>query len=461
MKNLIITQNSRLLRVNQGEEPGNFLRKMTFERITLYAPSTTVSLIANIRGVLDKKLLSEALIKIQMKHPLTRSRIIFDDNDTAWFKDGEVGKIPLKEFIRESESSWMEKIQQESRIPFKFSKGPLLRVMVVKGTDQFDLVLFAHHTICDGRALTILLRDILQFLEKPDHLVHPMNELPIIESSNLPTPLKNSRILHFIAEKVNGGWNKYNMRFTQTDYERIHANFWQEQNQLIPMSLNREQSNKLIQWCKYHNVKVHSMLCTAFYKAQGEIQPYKHYFKNLIMPLDVRSRLKQKVGDVFGFYATAAMIPIRYNSKWTFVHNVRRFHDKIRKELQRGDPFKTLKFDFLSPTLIDALYFEKFGYIRNPVVQKVSKLIKWNRMTTGMMISNLGKLSIPDSYGEYHINRVFAPSVITTRHEKYLGIATINGQINFLMTSRNSTIPHETVAKLCHRAISILLKEIE
>ena len=74
-----------------------------------------------------------------------------------------------------------------------------------------------------------------------------------------------------------------------------------------------------------------------------------------------------------------------------------------------------------------------------------------------MMISNLGKLALSTVYGDYHIQRVFAPSVITTRHEKYLGIATLKGQINFLMTSRNSTVPFDTVIEICHRAKEILV----
>lgn len=438
----------------------HFLRKMTFERITLYAPSTIVSLIALIKGHINIDELSVALIKVQKKHPLTRSKIQFDENDIAWFTDEGVGPIPVREYRRQSGNDWMNTLQLDYREPFNFSTGPLLRVIVVQGENCSDLILFAHHTICDGRSLTLLLRDLLRFLANPVEPINPMDELPVIESDNLPTPLTHTKILRLIARRMNRRWKDYHLKFTQSEYEQIYDQFWEEPNTLIPHSLTPEDTRKLIRWCKNRDLKVHSVICTAFYRAQSEIQPWQKCHKNLFMPLDVRTRLKHKVGEVFGFYATAAIIPIRYKFRKSFEQNAHRFHMKIQNELRRGDPFKTLKFGFLSPTLTDALYFQKFGFIQNPLVQKLSKLIGWNRLTTGMMISNLGKLDIPETYGNLHIERVYAPSVITTRHEKYLGIATINGCINFLMTSRNSIVPENVVSQVCNRAIEILQEAI-
>nr|WP_147663075.1 condensation domain-containing protein [Candidatus Prometheoarchaeum syntrophicum]QEE16196.1 acyltransferase PapA5 [Candidatus Prometheoarchaeum syntrophicum] len=442
--------------VKQNSSSQDFIRKMTFERVTLNAPSTIVVSITRIQGPFPIKDVSQALHKLQLKHPLTRSKIMYDENDIAWFCDKKVPEIPCKIVPRESKTSWESYLRNEYQYPFEFSKGPLLRFIIIHSPQITEIIIFAHHTISDGISLLYLQRDFLEFISNLNTPINPINDLPIIEEKNLPITLKNKKILVKVANWLNSKWKQTKIRFSQEDYNELYSRFWQEPNNLTHWSLTPLQSERLIIWSKEHGLKVHSVLCTAFYAAQAKIEGQKTPYSTLIMPLSVRSRLKSPVGEVCGFYATAAMFSVKYRFNLSFLENAKIFQKRIHHEMHKGDPFKTLKFGLIYPTLIDALYFQKFGLFNNKIARMLVKLLKWDQITTGMMISNLGKAPIPKQYGNLYIDCIYAPSIITSRHEKYLGITTIGDQIHFIMTSRESMVSSDKVKQICEEAMIII-----
>ena len=80
----------------------------------------------------------------------------------------------------------------------------------------------------------------------------------------------------------------------------------------------------------------------------------------------------------------------------------RLFHQTIVASLESKNVFQALSADALHPTLLDSLYFSKYGLFDSKISDKFVKQMKWQGLNYGYSITNVGRMGIPMSTTSKH-----------------------------------------------------------
>lgn len=438
------------------------------ERKFLWNPLSNVILVARIKGPLSEKRLRNAINKAKEIHPLLSSRVVYDEDNEAYFYNDHVSEIPLRVVEWKSEDQWREELNYENRIPFKIFEGPLIRFVLIKSAHISDFMVYCQHSICDGRALVYLIRDILLNTEEPDMEVKQLPLPPNLSSEGLSPylPKKSSlkeslskSLKKFMINRMNKKWQKDLTIFDQEDFENIHRVYWQKNEYRIELlELSEGQTSNLIAKCREHGVTVNSALSTAFIAAHHHISvPFKGKKRNVALPIDLRGRMK--VPDVLCLYISRVIFKFVFNPNINFWQNVKRFHDIATNKINSANLFEPLlTIEQMDPTLIDAI--ASFGVLAEripPEYTRHDKLSTFARaknneaiklahrflkLSPGTVMTNLGKPDIPNIYGDIQIEKMyFAPST-DERFLLVMGALTVGGKLvvtlNYVTKSRTS-----------------------
>jgi hypothetical protein len=198
--------------------PGCIRKMSRAERFFFMSPACTVMMAARITGAVNETLLRQALATVSRVHPLLRSKIVFDDRHDAWFSSDGVPEVPMRFSFRTSDSQWLDELKSEARVPFDLDKGPLVRCVLLQSPEVSDLLIFCNHSICDGMAIAILVRDLLVRYADPDmeiRVLDPPNALDLEK----PGISVMGIISQIISVYANWKWNKNPFYFSPEDYE--------------------------------------------------------------------------------------------------------------------------------------------------------------------------------------------------------------------------------------------------
>jgi len=167
---------------------GTFKRKMSgAERVLLMLPLNVV-MVARIQGAVDGRQLAAALDQLRQRHALLAVRIVRDAHDTAWYATSDVPAFPIHTEARTTDDQWQQRAIAEMQTPFPIETGPLVRFALLHAPERSDIIVCAHHAICDGTALTYLIRDMLQQMADPARAVERLPEPPAITRATVPAP---------------------------------------------------------------------------------------------------------------------------------------------------------------------------------------------------------------------------------------------------------------------------------
>jgi hypothetical protein len=91
----------------------------------------------------------------------------------------------------------------------------------------------------------------------------------------------------------------------------------------------------------------------------------------------------------------------------------------------------------MESTLIDALYFKVFGDYQNSTAKIFADMFRYNGNPRGIGISNLTKLDIPESYGNYTIQHLdFVPPIVANA-KRLIGVATLGDTMSISINSED------------------------
>jgi NRPS condensation-like uncharacterized protein len=201
------------------------------------------------------------------------------------------------------------------------------------------------------------------------------------------------------------------------------------------------------------------LLWAAFLVAQDKVQGSDELFRNRAgLAISTRDKLKVPVGESFGFYASSHRVLLKNYQGKSFRDAVTTIHQQLKHSIESADPFKVLSATLLSPTLIDSLYFSKYGFFSNGLSDKLLKKMMWDKVNYGCVITNVGHIDIPTTYGELQLDAVYGPLVYSDVNEKTVGVITVGKRITFWMSYNESIIDSET-AKQFRESVEELLQE--
>ena len=419
-----------------------FRRKICGERIMLMLPFNVV-LVGRVRGVVDPSQVTATLDMLRLRHPMLAVRVKFEDDGTASFLSEGVPAITVSTEARQSDEQWLDRIKKEFQTPFPTEAGPLVRCTLLCSKDVCEVILCGHHTVCDGMSLGYLLRDLLDRLSGAKQESGKPLIPPPINRNTVPDPPSTNWFARFIIDKINKRWTKKGIRFSESDMRRMHEKFWQKNKtmNILAWSMAPEITADLVERCHTENVTVNSALWTAFLAAQYDIQDdRKAYRQRSALAVNTREKLNVPAGESFGFYASSLTVTLPYSSQRSFWDNARRIHARIMRELATTNLFRMLSSEHIHPTLLDALYFQKYGLLNETMPGKLLRKMGWHKITYGCALTNVGRFDIPTAYGSLKLEAVYGPLFYSDVEEKMIGVITVGGRQSFLFASNESVV---------------------
>lgn len=442
-----------------------YRRKLTSqELLSLNHPSNNVIIAGTLSGQLLPQEVQNAIQEIQKKYMLLRVKIE-KINQQFYFVEEKDMIIPFITGEFTDADNWIEFINSSVKKSLNFQNTPLIRIIFLKSQNmnQVKLILLAKHTICDGKSLYYLFRDLLLCIEgeKIGFLRHP----PEMNEDIIPGNVSLNLIEKYVLKKMNKGWEDQLISFDQQDYECIFEGFWKKlKYEINILEFSQTDTLKIINYCKENHLSVNSFLNILILKAYLEIFGNEDdYYGKINIPVDLRDYTNPKIGEHLGFYARGIDILYRYNLKQSFIKNAQAIHEKIQKNLTLKNLFKpVLLVNNLSHRLIEALLVKELGKYAAESHPRYKKLINFanqkdmvkkfvekkelDKVSMNFIITNIGKLDLKINYSTFNLESInlVPPSSFISKYN--IGVATVNNKLilNFSnyehITSSESTI---------------------
>ncbi len=185
--------------------------------------------------------------------------------------------------------------------------SPPLRLSVLQGDGESELVITMHHIISDGASASYFIRDLLRaYADRGERAelgtlaLRPASEALTPESERGVAGLKRS--LRFIGQQA---WT-YFARRPQLLREQASVPAAQRQSTFAHQLLSQAETQALLAICRRRSVTVHSALCAALLQAVGaEIRTDMNVGETLLgccTPVNLRAALRPAVGEDLGLY---------------------------------------------------------------------------------------------------------------------------------------------------------------
>ncbi|MCP4762822.1 MAG: hypothetical protein GY870_13670 [archaeon] len=458
-----------------------YKRKITGpERYFMRSPYAAVTVVARIKGKLNKEMLKKAILKVQQKHTLLRVRIEIDENHIPWFVSEGVEEILIEEVSRQSPDQWISEFTELNKIPFEFEKRPAIRFKLVSSPEISELVINCHHIICDGMSLAYLARDIMEHLGDPSKEVEILPNPEPVKNENIPDDVVMKGIVKKVLNNINEKWELEKVYFDEVDYLELTKAYWNKFNhRAISIELSKEQTTQMVEKCRNEKITVNSAIIAAFSGAQSILQDKESYNNEVAVASDVRNRIKVPTGECMGFYAGGFSVKNKYNQKKGFWENARKLHKKIQSNAINKNIFdQFLVFSNIDMAIFETRNYKSLGdlvpkdsprydkiYSFSQKEDMVKRLLKRNKVDSykdilaGTAITNLTNLKFPENYGPLELERLMfyaggAFPLVTI--PLVLGVVTTSGRMSIMLEYAEEAVPTELMENIKTKAAEFL-----
>ena len=334
-------------------------------------------------------------------------QINLDESKTPWFVTNQA-EIPVRLVKRVDEYQWQQEVEQELAYPFDWSKAPLARVVLLKGSDASDIIITCDHIIADGKSVIFLLRDILQAIESPGKRLLPLS--PKQSYEKMVKSEKDAQALFFTPSRSIAIKPKILKNF------RPYIHTW---------SLSKEETITLINKSSQAQTSVHAAICAAFLLTIAERRvlhsnPRESAALKCLSPIDIRKFLPL-IEEDFGYYFTTLVTTSTITPSPPFWELARSIKEQLNQKM--------------IPEKIFAHLPDIKGFAS--ALPDNKSVVNTMEATNGhdILITNLGQLAIPHQYGKLSLATIYGPSLLChVDQDLVVGIATLHNQMFFTLT---------------------------
>jgi len=323
-----------------------------------------VAVMLKLQGQISADLLVSTLSKLQKRHPLLQTRIIFDDKQRPWLTSEGVGSIPVTIIARENESQGIDELNRQLATSFDLENEelPLARVILFSSPERSELIICALHIITDGMSMTHFIKDFVKYMANPDEPIIPL-ELPTKDINPLTKKvlriIPKSKLSVYVIYAFLRIYNFTRYLFTGRR-KTAKFNIQEKDMAVYSCQFNQKQTQEFLERSKKEKVSIHSSLCTAFLSE----------YPIIATTVNLRKRLRHKIGESFGFYSSVIVFNKRYNKSQGFWSNARKFQRKLRWNLRDRKVYlihrlllKKASFKFLQKI---STYYTEIATNKNP-----------------------------------------------------------------------------------------------
>ncbi len=402
--------------------------------------------VAQVKGRLDPARLPAALALLQRRHPLLRVCVKVEDGLPAYFDSD--APIPITVIDRRDGTHWYEMVTEERNRPFRWEQAPLLRLSVLRGESESELIFTMHHLISDGASSTYLLRDLLLATsgQATSSVLTPLPERPALEDLMPPSERGLSglkRSAHFLASQA---WTFFARR-PRLLAEQQSVPSAQRRSAVSHQQLTKEETSALLSACRSHGATLHGALCAALLLAVGaEIRtesPAPEHLLGCCTPVNLRRVLQPEIGEDIGLYVGPIVTFHRLTARTELFALATELTNQIHTARSAGVPALALA---TQSRLLPAR-----------VSPKQAARHLYNRLFGTVSVTNMGVLDIPLDYGDLRLTAIH----IGGANNPYgslisIGATTLDGQL-FLNVNYNERI---VTAERIDRVVSSTMRAL-
>lgn len=400
--------------------------------------------VIRINGVIRASGLSAALAKVQVKHPLLRAAVRYDDTGAPWFEIPTAYQpIPLIIKERTSSIDWQKEVKDAWASVFNIDAGPLLNMTWLKGETQSELILTFHHSMCDGGGGLMLIKDILAVLDNPEKEigVHPSF---ITLQDIVPAHILNGK-KQVLKAKVKG-------LFIQGVLAAVSAlintrgkqSISREHDYLLHWKLDQPVSAALFQHCAEQEVTVNTALCVAFLRSFKLVKGAKAMNK-VVCPVDIRRFIPEISKDVIFSFGLSLDLSLHKAADVPFWQRAKLLQRVASQKIKEMNPYS-----FMLP----------FEYAHGGI-KYMRKFLTYGKPVYDLMFSNIGKLEVQEQYHNFAVDTIFSPTVIGPFcNPTTIITSTYKGQIDFSFVSNRQVLDYQDAIAIKEMAMMLLTAEL-
>lgn len=429
-------------------EPGELRsRRLLLLERTMYrdglAPFTSLFTV-RLRGEISEPRLRQTLAQMQAKHPLLRCVVEEADDGPGFVLHRQPAPVPLRIVDRSTDLDWESEARREWVTPFGLTPGPLARVVWLRGEGVHELMLVAHHCVCDGPSGMTLLRDWFAAYDDPRQAIDAYDSLGGIEDL-VPEELLRERsfrrrvrlrsALLRLALLVKTRRKPAARRSFPAD--RMYFHRWQ---------LDPAEAGVLMNRCRREGVTVLAAAGVAFVQAFREVCGAGS-LRHAYTMVNARRFLPRLHPEALFGIAPGVEIRIKglLSSGGTpaFWESARAIREDLAKRVDRlGNQI----YEFLAA--LETLHDRYPRLIADteaaPAVRHVT-------------FSNLGKLDLPQQYRSFRIEQVYSPLVmVSPSPANTVVVSSFGGAMEFAMISDEGSLSKEAASAIQARAMYLL-----
>jgi hypothetical protein len=393
-------------------------------------------------------------------YPLINCKIASDKKGISWF---ESTSKPFEGTVveRVDDKTNDEVIYNEINSYFNVWNGPLGRLVLVYSETQSEIILFAHHVICDGKGLIQILDYILSYLEDPTIEFEPSTPEEVLPTTHGLRSAKPKfslstlgSFIRFYALRMTyrslalmWHFTRFPLDFddrplyTNEYFIQTHDTVWFEN------SLSEQETENFIRLCKEKKISVNTVLCAAFLYARSQVDPERENNKQM-MAADLRKHLGPGASKQLSCCASLIYMGYAYDHSKGFWENAQAFGEVVTKQLSvKFEAWQILFLNVFPSDLIEAIMIATRiqaypkGYAGHPLFDKMrinaktipsaiaSGLV---RIESSFLMTNMGIVRLGPDNAKLSVEKltILTPSVensipltvITTKGRLFFGI---------------------------------------
>lgn len=392
-----------------------------------------------LRGPIEEAALHHALSGVQATFGELRTGIQMR-GDRPWFVTAEQPPpIPIRIATRPTADAWFEVMQAELERPFPTAEGPLARLVWIRpeagtGETACELMLVAHHVICDGMSIMVIMRELLARLADPER---PIVALPTRDSfDELPFGLQPGQDVLGRRGRATARALRLLLPLSGLLVRRRPRS----PAYLLRWDLDEALTGSLASRSRVEGVSSYIAMCTAVLQAFRAVRAGRAR-NRLLATLDIRALLPGLGRDRLFPHSESVMLSLRPGDREGFWAQARALGVSFSDRRAKVQPVHRL---VMAEQLHD-------------VADRLIDLLMHGRVRQDVVFSYMGTPDLPEGQGPLAI--AWMPTGIVSmpfRDGSALIAARTGGCLRFTLTSYPELLPQLEAGRIRDHAMALL-----
>ena len=385
------------------------------ERAHYMCPNMEFGILAHIRAEYSREKVLETVRVLQAAHPFLRSLIAEEPGSgKLYYQLQESLDLPLIE--KSDVDSWQADYNELTVSGWDVRREGMLKALLYPAGAEFDVLLIAHHLLCDGRGL-LQLADEFALYYCHGSVPQPVSENLIAGLGDLPEKSGLPFISRCVIDDANRRWDKEHHRVSHDEYLDFEKAFLRDnpvQREII--TVDGGELERVHGLCRQRGVSVNDYLIA---KMMLEEQTEK-----VVIAEDIRTRVSCYRQGAMGNYSTAFSVVIKRkeNDVLALAERVASRVASVRKQPQK-EMLVLACYLRMRPELIDAVAISTLGDFPSAAGAFVGRNMFGYGSRNGRCLTNLGRVE-SDVISEAAFIPPASPANVKT-----WGILTVNGRM--------------------------------